>query len=80
MMIKNLENEQNTLLLRPDQASKFLTAAGFPTARATLAKLRCVGSGPKFRRFGRFIVYSPSDLQDWAHEKISDPLSNTSQY
>ena len=79
-MIKHAGNTIDIQLLRPDQASEFLTAAGFPTARATLAKLRCVGSGPKFRRFGRLIVYSPTDLQDWASEKISAPLSNTSQY
>ena len=79
-MMKNSENEPKFHLLRPDQAANFLTAAGFPTARATLAKLRCVGSGPKFRRFGRLIVYSPSDLNEWARERISEPLSNTSQY
>lgn len=79
-MIKSSENEHNFHLLRPDQAANFLTASGFPTARATLAKLRCVGSGPKFRRFGRLIVYSPSDLKEWAHQRISKPLSNTSQY
>jgi len=79
-MITLSENGGHNQLLRPDQAAAFLTSAGFPTAKATLAKLRCVGSGPTFHRFGRLIVYSPSDLHIWASQKISAPLSNTSQY
>lgn len=79
-MIQTPENCGNTEYLRPDQAAVFLTSAGFPTAKATLAKLRCVGRGPTFRRFGRHILYAPSDLHVWASQKISTPLSNTSQY
>jgi hypothetical protein len=79
-MIKLSENGEHDQLLRPDEAAAFLTSAGFPTAKATLAKLRCVGSGPTFHRFGRLIIYMPSDLYLWASQKISAPLSNTSQY
>jgi len=79
-MIQTPENCGYMEFLRPDQAAVFLTSAGFPTAKATLAKLRCVGRGPTFRRFGRHILYAPSDLHAWASQKISTPLSNTSQY
>ena len=79
-MIQISENSDQTEFLRPDQAAVFLTSAGFPTAKATLAKLRCVGKGPTFRRFGRHILYAPNDLHAWASQRISTPLSNTSQY
>ena len=79
-MIQISENSDQMEYLRPDQAAVFLTSAGFPTAKATLAKLRCVGRGPTFRRFGRHILYAPSDLHAWASQRISTPLSNTSQY
>jgi hypothetical protein len=35
------------------QAAAFLTARGYRTAPATLAKLACIGGGPTFESFGR---------------------------
>ena len=79
-MLNFPNTEDAAPLLRPEQADTYLQSAGFPVAKATLAKLRCVGSGPKFRRFGRLIVYAPVDLRAWASEKVGGPVSTTSQY
>jgi len=40
---------------------------------STLSKLRVFGGGPPFLKFGRRVVYDPSDLGDWAaqHRRIS---------
>ena len=32
----------------------------------TLERWRVEGNGPRFRRFGRRVVYAKSDLENWA--------------
>ena len=43
----------------------------------TLEKQRVIGGGPKFRKFGRRVMYAVSDLDAWAdqrsYEATSDP-------
>ena len=43
----------------------------------TLEKMRTLGGGPKFRKFGRRVLYTTADLQTWsdsrAFESTSDP-------
>jgi len=43
----------------------------------TLEKQRVFGSGPKFRKFGRRVMYAVADLDAWAAERsfasTSDP-------
>ncbi|SDP37590.1 Helix-turn-helix domain-containing protein [Paracidovorax cattleyae] len=43
----------------------------------TLEKLRVIGGGPKFRKFGRRVMYAVTDLDAWADarsfEATSDP-------
>jgi hypothetical protein len=65
-------------LLPPMAASAFLGNNGYETSPKTLAKLRCIGGGPVFRRFGRRILYDPDDLLNWALSRTSQPLANTS--
>ena len=53
-------------------------AAGFLNlSPRTLEKHRVVGGGPRFRKFGRRVVYALSDLETWANarscESTSDP-------
>lgn len=60
-------------------AAAYLTDRGLPCAAATLEKLRCVGGGPRFRKFGRYVRYDAADLDTWADSKISDPVSSTSE-
>jgi hypothetical protein len=61
------------------QAAAFLTASGYATASATLNKLRCIGGGPAFEKFGRRPLYSESSLLQWVQSRTSHPLRSTSE-
>ena len=50
--------------LRAPDAARFLGLAP-----ATLAKLRCIGGGPVFAKFGRAVVYDRTDLDAWCAQK-----------
>ena len=66
--------------LRRHQAADYLQASyGFGTTE-TLAKLACVGGGPRFRKLGRFPVYTAMDLDDWAQSRLSAPVSSTAEF
>ncbi len=43
----------------------------------TLEKQRVIGGGPRFRKFGRRVMYAIDDLESWANarsfEMTSDP-------
>jgi hypothetical protein len=43
----------------------------------TLAKLAISGDGPAYRKFGRTVLYAPSDLDKWFEAKVSAPLRST---
>ena len=60
------------------QAAAFLTARGYRTAPATLAKLACIGGGPTFESFGRKPLYREADLLVWARAKTTGPRQSTS--
>ena len=47
--------------LTPDEAAAYLRLSP-----RTLEKHRSVGGGPRFRKFGRMIRYTISDLDVWA--------------
>ena len=42
----------------------------------TLEKQRVVGGGPKFRKFGRRVVYAFEDLESWASARACDTTSD----
>lgn len=64
-------------LLDTNAAAAALADLGVPRSPNTLRKLRCVGGGPRFRRLSRKPVYTPSDLEAWIEERLSEPaLSN----
>jgi hypothetical protein len=65
--------------LRRDQAADYLQQRYGAYTSETLAKLACVGGGPKFRKMGRFPVYTRVDLDDWALARMSAPVSSTSE-
>jgi hypothetical protein len=60
------------------QASAFLTASGYTAAPATLNKLRCIGGGPAFEKFGRRPLYSETSLLEWVQSRTTHPLRSTS--
>ena len=65
-------------LLRRIPAATFLRERGYPTTSATLAKLACIGGGPRFRSFGRIPLYSEDDLLAWAEARTSPLRRSTS--
>lgn len=42
----------------------------------TLEKQRVIGGGPKFRKFGRRVMYAVSDLDAWADARSFDATSD----
>ncbi len=62
-------------------AATYLTcdeaAAHLKLSPRTLEKLRTIGGGPRFRKFGRRVMYALQDLDAWsdarACESTSDP-------
>ena len=59
-------------LLRPQEASDYLrTRYAIRQSLKSLAKARVYGTGPRFRKAGRDIVYARSSLDAWAQIRIS---------
>jgi helix-turn-helix protein len=58
--------------LTNDEAATFLRLSP-----RTLEKQRVIGGGPRFRKFGRRVLYAIADLEAWAEsrtfEMTSDP-------
>jgi len=53
-------------------------AAGFLNlSPRTLEKQRVAGGGPKFRKFGRRVVYALGDLEAWAEARGCQSTSDT---
>lgn len=50
--------------LTNDEAAAFLRLSP-----RTLEKLRVIGGGPRFRKFGRRVMYALADLETWANER-----------
>lgn len=42
----------------------------------TLEKMRVVGGGPRFRKFGRRVLYAASDLESWANARTCASTSD----
>ncbi len=66
-------------LLTRIQAAAALTAAGYPTATATLATKACRGGGPLYRTYSGRALYRWADLLDWAESRTSAPRRSTSE-
>ncbi|MCX5565817.1 helix-turn-helix domain-containing protein [Alcaligenes phenolicus] len=58
--------------LTNDEAAQYLRLSP-----RTMEKQRVIGGGPKFRKFGRRVMYAVADLDAWAdahsYEATSDP-------
>lgn len=68
-----------TNYMRRDGAAEYLQQRfGFGTSE-TLAKLACIGGGPRFRKLGRFPLYTADDLEAWAQARMSRPVQSTSE-
>ena len=65
-------------LTRPE-AAKHLTERGLPISKGTLQKMATVGGGPPYQEFGNRAVYTPSNLDSWAAQKLTAPKHSTSE-
>lgn len=66
------QSAQPARYLTNDEAAAFLRLSP-----RTLEKQRVIGGGPRFRKFGRRVMYAITDLEAWADarsfEMTSDP-------
>ncbi len=66
------QSAQPARYLTNDEAAEFLRLSP-----RTLEKQRVIGGGPRFRKFGRRVMYAVADLEAWADarsfEMTSDP-------
>ena len=58
------------VMLRTPAAAKYLSVSP-----ATLAKWRVTGSGPRYRKLGRVVVYDLLELLAWAQERSRSSTS-----
>jgi hypothetical protein len=65
--------------LRRNQAAAYVSRHYFPASAKTLAKWAVIGGGPPYRKAGRIPIYEPADLDTWAKNKISRPVTTTSE-
>ena len=73
-------NAQRARLYRRVEASFYLKQTwGIARAPATLAKLACLGGGPRFQSAGRTPLYPETELDDWARSILSPLKSSTSE-
>ena len=57
----------DTQYLTNDEAAAFLKLSP-----RTLEKSRVLGTGPRFRKFGRRVIYDVADLVSWSNERVFD--------
>lgn len=66
-------------LLRRQMASQYLRERhSVVIAPATLAKLACLGGGPRFRKFNNVPLYEAAELDAWVESRLTRPLMSTS--
>ena len=65
-------------LLRPPAAAAYLRGKYGFGAKRTLDKLRVIGGGPLYTRFGRMILYEIESLDAWATARLGPLQCSTS--
>jgi len=66
--------------MRSAIASQYLRIVhGVKLSPNTLAKMRVLGSGPKFRKYGRWPTYDDSDLDEFSIERLGSARRSTSE-
>jgi hypothetical protein len=64
----------------PAQPQRYLTndeaAEYLRLSPRTLEKQRVIGGGPKFRKFGRRVMYAVADLDVWADQRSFEATSD----
>jgi hypothetical protein len=71
--------EPAPLYLRRADAARYVREQwGAPCSPSWLAKLAVTGAGPRFRKIGRFPVYTRGDLDIWIEGRTTTPRHSTS--
>jgi len=71
--------EPAPLYLRRAEAARYVRERwGAPCSASWLAKLAVTGGGPRFRKIGRFPLYTRADLDIWIEGRITAPRHSTS--
>lgn len=65
------------IYLRRDAAAQYLHRRYGAYTAETLAKLAHLGEGPKFRKLGRYPLYTVEDLEAWVQSRMSTPKACT---
>ena len=65
-------------LRRPEASAYLKERWGIDRKPSTLAKLACLGGGPRFEHAGRFPLYPEPELDAWALSILSPLKSSTS--
>lgn len=65
--------------LRRAEAARYLQDRYGSYTSETLAKLACVGGGPRFVKMGAFPLYRPAWLDEWATARMSAPVAHNSE-
>jgi hypothetical protein len=68
-----------TTYLRRVQAAEYLKSRCGAYNAATLAKLACVGGGPRFSKLGPYPVYTTEDLDAWLSSRLSRSVASTAE-
>lgn len=72
--MKTETSENLDALLTRDEAAAALTKNGFPVKPKTLAVWASRGDGPPYRLFGMRALYRWSEVEAWAHSRLTVPL------
>jgi hypothetical protein len=70
---------RRTPLRRKDAAQYIREVHGQPCSHKTLSKYAVTGDGPAYRKAGRFPLYAPDDLDEWATAKLSAKVRSSSE-
>jgi hypothetical protein len=64
----------------PENDPRYLTnaeaAAWLKLSPRTLEKQRVIGGGPRFRKFGRRVLYAVVDLEQWSAARVCETTSD----
>ena len=62
------------------EAAQYLTEThGLKTSKNTLQKKATTGGGPLYQLYGNRAVYTPTNLDRYAEEKVTAPKRSTSE-
>lgn len=66
-------------LSRTEASDYLLNEHGIRRKPKTLAKDVVYGTGPRYRKDGRAVVYDVADLDAFAESRLSDPVRSSSE-